>query len=360
MATVTSLDSQLEALFGQEITCAPEPGSDADRIAILEARSEQLKRQHEVVREECERNLAKSLEERDARLNEQRSYMERLEREVAERTQELREKTDRLKRANDRMKRDLTAAAKIQKSLLPTQLPTRAGVRFAYAFQPCDELAGDSLNVFPLDDRHLGLYLLDVSGHGVPAALLSVTLSQFLFPSVQDSSLVKRTIAQPPGYEIVAPANVAAQLNQRFLMDGETRQYFTIVYGILDLQERLFRYISAGHPGLVYAASNDACRHRVHPGFPIGCFEEADWEEHEVPLDADDRLYLYSDGVTEGMNEDKIQFGKQRLCSLVEDARELPLQDSVTSLLETVINWSGGKTNDDVSVLAIEMMPDKD
>lgn len=359
MTAATMLDSQLDALFGSK-SPAMATETDAERIAFLEARTEQLTRQHEAFREEREGILAKSLEERDARINEQRTYLERLEREVAERTQELREKTERLERANDRMKRDLDAAAKIQTSLLPAELPELGRFRFAYAFQPCDELAGDSLNVFPLDEGRVGLYLLDVSGHGVPASLLSVTLSQFLLPNTEQSSFVKRRIERSPGYEIVRPAEVASQLNQRFLMDGENAQYFTTVYGILDLRQRQFRFISAGHPGLAYAASRKACEVRTDPGFPIGWLEEADWEEHTMSLEAGDRIYLYSDGVIEATGENEEQFGSQRLCSLVEDAKRVPLQESVTSLLEAVIDWSGGKTEDDISVLAVELTDEND
>lgn len=356
MTTLTTLDTQLDVLFGLGNNQPRQEEADDGQIALLEARVRQLTRQYGVFRAEHERIVAEALEERDARLNEQRSYTERLERDVAERTHKLREKSERLERANERMKRDLEAAAKIQESLLPNNLPSTAGFRFAYAVQPCDELAGDSLSVFPLDEKHVGLYLLDVSGHGVPASLLSVTLSQFLIPRMEHSSLVKRRIERRPGYEIVTPAEVAAQLNQRFQMDGENGQYFTTVYGILDVQQRRLRYISAGHPGLVYAASRGVCEVRVAPGFPIGWLEEADWEEQTVQLEAGDRVYLYSDGVTEATNEHGEQFSNQRLCALVEAGKKLPLQESVTSLLKTVINWSGEKTEDDISILAVELM----
>ncbi len=355
MTMLTTLDSHLDIMFGPRDEDSVVSDPSAERIAVLEARAEQLARQHAAFREEHELVLAKSLEERDARLNEQRTYLERLEREVAERTQELQEKNGRIERDNQRMKRDLKAAATIQESLLPSQLPTMAGFRFAYAFRPCDELAGDSLNVFRLDERRIGLYLLDVSGHGVSAALLSFTLSQFLLPSMQHSSFVKRRIARSPGYEVVTPARVAARLNQRFQMDAENTQYFTAVYGILDLRQQAFRYISAGHPGLAQSATGEDCAIRSHPGFPIGWLEEAEWEEHTVTLKAGDRLFLYSDGVNEATNGNQEQFGSQRLCSLIDDAKKLPLQESVDFLLETVVNWSDGKTEDDISVLAVEL-----
>jgi len=102
-------------------------------------------------------------------------------------TQQLKEafaKIDRqnqdLSHANERMKRDLDAAARVQQTLLPDSLPEVQGLSFAWSYRPCDELAGDALNIFRINDDLIALYLLDVSGHGVPAALLSVTVTRGL------------------------------------------------------------------------------------------------------------------------------------------------------------------------------------
>lgn len=97
-----------------------------------------------------------------------------------------------LERINQRMKLDLTAAAEIQKSLLPSRPPQVPGISIGWEFRPCDELAGDILNVFQLDEHHLAFYVLDVSGHGVPAALLAVSLSRMLSPEIDSASLLKR------------------------------------------------------------------------------------------------------------------------------------------------------------------------
>jgi sigma-B regulation protein RsbU (phosphoserine phosphatase) len=96
----------------------------------------------------------------------------RLERRLAERNHDLEGANARLAEANRRMERDLRAAAKIQGAFLPRGEPDLSGARFAWHYRPCDELAGDGLNVFALDDRHAALYVFDVSGHGVASALL--------------------------------------------------------------------------------------------------------------------------------------------------------------------------------------------
>ena len=170
----------------------------------------------------------------------------RLQHQLADRNARLETAYEDLAAVNQRMTEDLEAAARIQQSLLPTVTPRFAGHTFAWRFEPCQELAGDILNVFPLDDRHAAFYLLDVSGHGVQAALLSVTLSRVLVPAPVQSSLLVRS-----GREIVPPVAVAQQLNERFARGATTGQFFTLVYGVLDVETERLDYVSAGHPGPV-------------------------------------------------------------------------------------------------------------
>ena len=105
---------------------------------------------------------------------------------------ELEESNAQLAKANGRMSRDLAAAARIQETFLPRSAPRIPGTDFAWIYRPCDELAGDGLNIIPLDDDNVALYILDVSGHGVAAALLSVTLSRLLSPPSDPSSILIR------------------------------------------------------------------------------------------------------------------------------------------------------------------------
>jgi CheY-like chemotaxis protein len=129
---------------------------------------------------------------------------------------ELEETNSRLESINGRMSRDLEAAARIQKTFLPSVTPAVSGLEFAWCYRPCDELAGDALNIIPLGGNRVGLYILDVSGHGVSAALLSVTLSRLLSPPSEPSSILIRNrenLAVTP-LEVTPPADVADRLNQ--------------------------------------------------------------------------------------------------------------------------------------------------
>src|SRR5687768_8400997 len=213
---------------------------------------------------------------------------------------ELEEANARLAKANGRMSRDLKAAAKIQETFLPREVPRVPGMNFAWLYRPCDELAGDGLNIIPLGDGKVALYVLDVSGHGVASALLSVTLSRLLSPPSDRSSILVREAPVGGALNITPPAEVAARLNRLFPFDSATEQFATLIYGILDVAAGEFRYVSAGHPGPVHLRRGDDPVVIASHGFPIGLSEEA-CEEHSVSLGAGDRLYLYSDGVPEAM-----------------------------------------------------------
>ena len=263
---------------------------------------------------------------------------------------------EKLHRVNARMKGDLEMAAKIQESLLPKAPPDVAGVSFAWAYKPCDELAGDIFNVFLLDEKELGLYLLDVSGHGVVAALLSVVLSRVLSPAPSPPSVLKQC-SEGSRYRLLPPAEVAEQLNKQFPMHPATRQYFTLLYGMLNLETWEFRYVSAGHPGPVYLSGTAEPVILEVSGFPIGFFEGVRYQEHSVSMKPGDRLYLYSDGITEALNTKDQEFGKRRLIGALDQSRAGPLKESVASLLETIEECCDARLEDDISVLAIEITP---
>ena len=138
---------------------------------------------------------------------------------------------------------------RVQQSLLPAAAPDVDQVRCAWHYRPCDELAGDFLNVFRLGQKHLGMYVADVSGHGVAASLLSVSISRVMSPHASATSLLLKP--EGGGWRILPPGQVVAELNRCFPMEQCGDRYFTIVYGLLDLESGEFRYASAGHPPVV-------------------------------------------------------------------------------------------------------------
>lgn len=177
------------------------------------------------------------------------------------RTEEALQAANRkLEAAAQRLKQDLEAAAVVQRALLPSALPRVPGINLAWAFRPCQELAGDALNVFPLDERRIALYILDVSGHGVASSLLSFTLSHLLSPIPEKSALYQAVGDGSGTHRVLPPADVVTRLNKQFPFNPDLPQYFTIAYGILELETRKLRYVSAGHFNPVYVPAGEPPR----------------------------------------------------------------------------------------------------
>ena len=256
---------------------------------------------------------------------------------------ELEDTNARLAKANGRMSRDLKAAARIQETFLPRERLRVPGTDFAWIYRPCDELAGDGLNVIPLGDGKVGLYILDVSGHGVASALLSVTMSRLLSPPSEPSSILIRHGDVWDRFDVTPPAEVADRLNRLFPFDSTTEQFATMVYGILNVATGEFRYVSAGHPGPVHLPSGADPVILESRGTPIGLAEDA-YEERSVRLEAGDRLYLYSDGVPEAMDPVDKPFGDARLLEAIGRGRSEPLQGAL--LLSWGRSRGGGDPRD--------------
>ena len=269
----------------------------------------------------------------------------------------LDESTQELKTTHSRMKRDLESAAVVQKALLPQKIPDVRTARFAWQYRPCDELAGDILNIFQLDKKHVGLYVADVSGHGVAAALLSVAVSRTLNPQPSLSSLLVQPGDGTSPMRIVPPREVAQELNRRFPMDESAGRYFTLLYGVLDIESNEFRYISAGHPPVIRWSAAEAPSVVELADMAIGWVEDMEFEEKKIQLQKGDRLCIYTDGIPEAMDAELKQFGNSQFLEIIDRNRTNSLEQILGDLMTKIEQWcqpNGPK--DDVTILAVEIL----
>jgi sigma-B regulation protein RsbU (phosphoserine phosphatase) len=229
-------------------------------------------------------------------------------------------------------------------------------LNFAWSFMPCDELAGDFLGLFQLDENHIGFYVVDVSGHGVAASLMAVSISRALAPN---SSLSSSLLLQADGSfedQVRSPADVAKELNVRFPIEECGGKFFTMVYGVLNIITHEVRYVSAGHPSMIQSSGWQPPEMLAAAGFMVGVVDGIDFEERRVQLKSGDRLYLYSDGLVEQFNAEGTQFGNDRLCASIARSQSIPLAESVDALQHAVVQWNaGGQLHDDLSILAVEV-----
>lgn len=269
---------------------------------------------------------------------------------------DLREAKVDLEKALGELRRDLDLAARVQQSLLPKTSPRLEGLEVAWKYVPCTQLAGDFLNVFALDARHAAVYVLDVSGHGASAALLSVTLSRWLSAVPQDSCLFRPDDTTESGYGIARPAEVALYLNERFRPDPEVAQYFTMVYGVLDVHEKRFTYVAAGHAGPIHVPATGEPKMYSSTGTPIGMLPGVEFKEQTLELEPGDRLYLYTDGVTEAANNKEEDLGTERLLETLEEYRTATLRKTLDQVVDRVHEWQGREASaDDLSLLGVQI-----
>jgi phosphoserine phosphatase RsbU/P len=263
-----------------------------------------------------------------------------------------------ISRFNAQMVRDLEAAAKVQRSLLPSDDVEIPSLGVAWRYVPCHKLAGDFLNIFPLDAERVGLFVVDVSGHGVPSSLMAVTVGRFLAPKVSDSSILVRQ-GVDGRISVTKPADVATQLNRLFQADEFSGLYFTMLYGVLHLPSGRLDYVSGGHPALVRVpAAGGPPEFHGAEGFPIAFVPEIEYEQKSLQLAPGDRIYLYSDGVPEAMDKDQEPYGEEKMAACIDEGRGGPLDISVSRLLTAVEEWCRPVGPlDDVSILGVEWKP---
>ena len=266
----------------------------------------------------------------------------RLTREVMEANRDLREKQRRLDE-------DLRAAAEIQSDLLPQKLPVSGGVGFAWRFEPSQVIGGDVFNAFQLDNRTLGLYMADVSGHGAAAALLTASISQVLQPH-GDVVLGKgREGKRKPR----SPGEVLERLDREYPLERFDR-YFTIFYALLNTESAAMVYSSAGHPPPLLVCTDGTIRRLDRGGTIIGLGKDVPFEEGREELNAGDRVFFYTDGLIEHQGTGE-PYGMDRLAAFLAAGSAFPLPVLLDRLLSDLRGFGEDRAfQDDVSVMALE------
>lgn len=279
----------------------------------------------------------------------------RLEAELGERNRHLNEVNRTLSEAYATIRHDLESAAAMQKALLPPPLRI-PGVAVEWLFQPSSFVAGDIFDYFKLGEGQLSFYQLDVAGHGVPAALLSFTLSRVLSEGAEEKRLRRQGFDQDAE---VIPRRVVEELNQRFQSGIDPVLYFTMIYGNLDLRSGRVTLTQAGHPRPICLRHASRRTEMVGGGgFPVGMLPEVEYETLQVELAHGDRLFLYSDGITECTSQSDEMFSEQRLRELLEQTAELPAAAVTECVGQTLREWKGDDNHqDDITLLILEREP---
>ena len=220
---------------------------------------------------------------------------------------------------------ELDMARQIQLSILPHTVPQLPGLEIVARFRPMTAVAGDFYDFVQIDDKHLGILIADVSGHGLSSALIASMLQVALTAQVVHAS---------------EPAKVLSGLNHA-LCGKFTQHFVTAAYVYVDLEKSQMRYAGAGHPPVMqFRRSTGKTNKLLENGLILGMFENATYETLQCPLRAGDRYVLYTDGIVEAASPAAELYGEDRFMRFIDDNQALGAEQFADALLDEVSQWS--------------------
>jgi serine phosphatase RsbU (regulator of sigma subunit) len=242
---------------------------------------------------------------------------------------------------HEKMTKDLKKARLVQESLLPETLPALPGWEMAVALNPAGETSGDFYDYIALPDGKLGISIADVTDKGTSAALF-MALSRSLWRTFALDFLDK-------------PEQTMETTNRRILADTHGGLFITLFYGILDPKSGDFSYCSAGHHPVYLVRSMDRSIEELgRTGIPLGVLVDATWSQQRITIEQGDTLVLYTDGMTDALNDQEQFFGQERLKEAVRRYNGKSVKEMHEALLAEVRGWIGqAQQFDDITLMVI-------
>lgn len=252
---------------------------------------------------------------------------------------ELKQMSSALEAQNDLLKQDLLMARSLQYTLLPKESLSCDKIDFSYIYKPCETLGGDFIDIFKIDEEHIGLYIADVSGHGVAASMLTM----FLCTALDKSQL--------------SPSKALSQLYKSYNGNNFFRElYIAVFYVIINIRTNTMTYSNAGLNVCPILFSGNEYKILRVPGIPISNWlENPEYSEVTININPKDRLFVYTDGIIEIRNKLGDQFGEERLLEhLLKSA--LPPSQTLSSMVNEVMSFADkNNQNDDITVAILEI-----
>jgi sigma-B regulation protein RsbU (phosphoserine phosphatase) len=250
--------------------------------------------------------------------------------------------------------RDLRAASLLQRETLPPALGTCNGSTLAVQVQSAGHVGGDLVGYFPIGETGIGVYSIDVAGHGVASSLMTVRLAQLFDPRDPRANIAFRVSRD--GLPVIRdPAEVMAELNTLFQNTGSHDLYFTMALAILDLGTGTGRICQAGHPSPALLGRSGTVRFLGSGGPPVGLLPDSAFVSEAFQIEPGGRLLLYSDGLTEAAQADGSMVDETGLAALLADQADLSTGSLIPTLLTRLRAATGRSTfDDDLSALLVE------
>ncbi|MDH7488513.1 MAG: GAF domain-containing protein, partial [Anaerolineae bacterium] len=240
-----------------------------------------------------------------------------------------------------RLEQELDVARSIQKSFLPSSCPLLPGWEVAALWRSARRVGGDFYDIILFDERYVGFVVADVSDKGVPAALYMA---------------LSKTIIRASALEVRNPAQALRKANDLLVTDSSSGMFVTVFYGVLDVRDGVFTYANAGHnPPLLARADGQPPESLSADGMILGVMEDVALEERQVRMAAGDVLLMYTDGLTDAINEHEEEFGTDRLAHCLVEARNQPAEALIRFIDREVAAHVGGQPQfDDYTLVALK------
>ena len=277
----------------------------------------------------------------------------KMQRELTRKNCVITETLDELRRLYDSVDSDLIEAKKLQQSLVKERFKDFGTGAASLMLHSSGHVGGDLVGHYRISDDMVGLYAIDVSGHGVSSSLVTARLAGYLSSPSPEQNIA--LVALPGGGQTyLPPSQVIAQLNQIILSEMETEHYFTMLLAVVDLQTGSIEIAQAGHPHPVVLRRGGNVEEVGSGGLPVGLFEEAEFEDFTVKLCEGERLLILSDGVIECPDDSGTLLGEEGLELLLKDIEAQPVETFLETLHWRLDAMSGGGLPDDVSGILFE------
>ncbi len=247
----------------------------------------------------------------------------------------------------EEVNQELRLAARLQHDFLPREMPQVDGLRFTTMFRPCSWVSGDTFDVFPLDNEHVGLYVADAVGHGVAAGLLTMLIKN----AIQFSRVAGESV------RLIPPGDVLARLNDALAAQAlPDSQFITAWYGVINTKTLRMRYASGGHPPPIRVAPDGTTSEVSGDGCLLGIFPSQSFAEREVQLSPGERLVVFSDGLENVLLAPIEGAGQpRRLANDILPESRRPPEEFIEFLTHRLDREPGGLSRaDDVTMILVD------
>lgn len=288
-------------------------------------------------------------------LSEAREKAHKAEMHALRQNRELRAALDELQKLYDALDRDLMAARRLQQSLIRKREHDFGGTSLSLLLQSSGHVGGDMVGAFRISKARIGVYAIDVSGHGVAAAMLGARIAGLFSSGEHSQNIVLKPDPVTGRVQACDPHEVASRINDLMLDEFDTETYLTIIYAEFDLKTGNLRLVQAGHPHPAIQRADGAVEYIGDGGLPLGLIANADFATVQAQLRPGDRLFLYSDGITECINSEGTEFGQEGLTSALVRLAGARGVECMDALKWDLTRWAGKEEfDDDVSGALLE------